>query len=189
MRIAFTGAHGTGKSTIVEPLARELDLVELSTPGRWLKQQGIGVNTEASVSSQAIGWFLQYGYEHSSRDWISSRCMLDVLAYAAVPAEGKELSVVDHHLLEQMTSATRSHLLSGAYDVLFYLPPRIPLVADDVRIDDQEFQSATDQFIYRKLTEWGVSFVEIDVTDASAGARIQEIVGRVRLSQLGGPAL
>lgn len=180
MRIAFTGAHGTGKSTIVEPLVRELGLVELPTPGRWLKQQGIGVNTEASVSSQAIGWFLQYGYEHSSNDWISSRCMLDVLAYAAIPAEGQELSLVDNHLLNQMTSATRSHLLSGPYDALFYLPPRIPLVADDVRIADQTFQSDTDRFIHDKLLEWNVSFEEIDVTDASANARIREIVGRLR---------
>ncbi len=179
MRIAFTGAHGTGKSTIVEPLARKLDLVELSTPGRWLKEQGIGVNTEASVSSQAIGWFLQYSYEHSSGDWISSRCMLDVLAYAAVPAERQELSLVDRHLLNQMTSATRSHLLSGTYDALFYLPPRIPLVADDVRIADQAFQSDTDRFIHDKLLEWNVPFEEIDVTDASAGTRIREIVGRL----------
>lgn len=180
MRIAFTGAHGTGKSTIVEPLARELDLVELPTPGRWLKQQGIGVNTEASVSSQAIGWFLQYGYEHSSGAWISSRCMLDVLAYAAVPTESQELSLVDWHLLDQMTSATRSHLLSGTYDALFYLPPRIPLVADGVRIADQAFQSDTDRFIHDKLLEWNVSFEEIDVTDASAGTRIREIVRRLR---------
>ena len=180
MRIAFTGAHGTGKSTIVEPLARELDLVELPTPGRWLKEQGIGVNTEASVSSQAIGWFLQYNYKHSSGDWISSRCMLDVLAYAAVPAQGRELSLIDRHLLNQMTSATRSHLLSGTYDSLFYLPPRIPLVADEVRIADQAFQSQTDRFIHGKLLEWNVPFEEIDVTDASAGTRIREIIGRLR---------
>lgn len=180
MRIAFTGAHGTGKSTIVGPLARELDLVELPTPGRWLKQQGIGVNTETSVSSQAIGWFLQYGYEHSSRDWISSRCMLDVLAYAGVPAETRELSLVDRHLLNQMTSATRSHLLSGTYDALFYLPPRIPLVADDIRIADQAFQSDTDRFIHDKLLQWNVPFEEIDVTDPRAGTRVREIVGRLR---------
>ena len=180
MRIAFTGTHGTGKSTIVGPLAGELDLVELPTPGRWLKQQGIGVNTETSVSSQAIGWFLQYGYEHSSGDWISSRCMLDVLAYAAVPAEARELSLVDRHLLDQMTSATRSHLLSGTYDALFYLPPRIPLIADDVRIADRNFQSNTDRFIHDKLLRWKVPFEEIDVTDAGAVTRVREIVGRLR---------
>ena len=175
MRIAFTGAHGTGKSTLVEPIARALELPELGTPGRWLKSHGIQVNKDAGVDTQAIGWFVQYRYEHEHESWISSRSMLDVLAYAAVPATERTLGEYERHLLEQMTLATRDHLLSGCYDLLIYTPPRIPLVADEVRIADQQFQTATDAFIAARLEEWSVPHHAIDVTDAGIADRIVEL--------------
>ena len=173
MRIAFTGAHGTGKSTLATPLARELDLPELGTPGRWLKARGIAVNKDAGVDTQAIAWFLQYQFEHEHDSWITSRSMLDILAYAAVPAAERDLTVVEQTLLDQMTLATRDHLLAGHYDLLIYTPPRIPLVADEVRIADDQFQADTDAFILARLTEWNTPHLLVDVTDPDAYATIQ----------------
>jgi hypothetical protein len=76
-------------------------------------------------------------------------------------------------LLDQL-GATTEALLPGRYDALFYLPPRIPLTADDVRVADEEFQRRTDEAIKSGLERWSVQHVEIDVTDEEAEARVLE---------------
>lgn len=178
-RIAFCGAHGTGKSTLLAPVAERLGLEELPTPGRWLAQHSIAVNMDATVETQAIGWFLQYQFEHSRRSWISSRSMLDVLAYAAVPAGSRELGDAEACLLEQMTEATRCHLADRPYDLLIYTPPRIPLVADEVRVADTEFQHQTDQYIGLQLRSWGVEHHEIDVTADDAVDQVMRLAAAI----------
>jgi nicotinamide riboside kinase len=167
MRIAFTGAQGTGKSTLAEVVGERHGLPILPTPGRTMKSRGLPINEHATVTSQTLAWLLQLELEASGPAWIAARTLVDVWAYGVLAAQRATPSDVESALLEQL-STTTERLLPTRYDVLFYLPPRIPLKADDARVDVQEFQRKTDLMIRSGLECWSVEYVEIDVTAPDA---------------------
>jgi hypothetical protein len=167
MRVAITGAHGVGKSTLAGRISHALDTPELPTPGRTLASEGLPINEEATVSSQAIAWLMQFRFERESPAWVSSRSLIDVWAYAAL-AGGRGVSgTVERALLRELEGATRI-ALGAAYDTLIYVPPMIALVSDGVRVSTSSFQAAVDTLIREALVGWGVAHERIDVTDARA---------------------
>jgi nicotinamide riboside kinase len=166
MRIAMTGAHGTGKSTLAQALGNELGLQLLPTPGRAMALRGLPINRAASVTSQAVAWLLQLRHEERSLDWVSARSLIDVLAYATLAAE-RGATALENELVEELTSTTRT-LLAKRYDLLVYLPPLLQLVADDVRDSDPDFQRAVDSEIRGLIDEWDVDHIQLDPRDPRA---------------------
>ncbi len=170
MRIAICGAHGTGKSTLADFLAEELGGHVLPTPGRLMAAQALPLNQEATVASQALAWLIQLRLETGTTPWISMRSLLDVWAYAMLAAERHYGDAVDRALSDELTAVTKA-LMPDRYDLLFYLPPRIPLVADNVRSADQGFQTAVDRKINTALNDWRIPHVELDVLAPNARSR------------------
>jgi hypothetical protein len=167
MRIAITGAHGVGKSTMARRLSDALGLPELATPGRNLAERGLPVNKAATVTSQLVAWLLQYRFEREQASWVASRSMIDIWAYTVLAAGRRDTDQVELALVDELARATRI-AINGAYDCLLYVPPAIPLVADSVRDDDVSFQCATDDAIRRTLEDWHVPHLRVDVRDATA---------------------
>ena len=127
------------------------------------------LNQSATIVSQCIAWFIQIRLEEETQRWVSMRSLVDIWAYGALAAEQTAPTVVEASLFENLTSATRA-VVADRYDLLFYLPPRIPLVADEVRSADPAFQDAVDAKIREQLATWALNYVEIDVTRADAVA-------------------
>jgi nicotinamide riboside kinase len=176
MRIAITGAHGVGKSTLAGKLCDALEFAELPTPGRTLASKGLPVNEEATVPSQLVAWLMQYRFEREGTAWVSSRSLIDVWAYTALAAARSALDPVEEALVDELARATQL-AVDGAYDELIYVAPRIPLVADDVRADDRNFQRSTDEAIRRALDDWQVPHTIVDVSDPAA---INALTSRLR---------
>jgi hypothetical protein len=181
MRIAITGAHGVGKSTLAGKLCAALDLSELPTPGRTLAGLGLPVNERATVPSQLVAWLLQYRLERERSAWVASRSLIDVWAYTALAAERAELDRIEEALVGELELATPL-AIADAYDELIYVAPKIPLVADDVRPDDVDFQRMTDEVIRRALHDWRIPHVHVDVTDSIA---IDLLISRFRAKAAG----
>jgi nicotinamide riboside kinase len=175
MRIALTGAHGVGKSTLVARLSRSLGLPELPTPGRTLVEQGLPINKAATVASQLVAWLLQYRFERERSAWVASRSLIDVWVYTAHAAARNDVEPVEQALARELALSTPL-AVSGAYDELIYLPPRIPLVPDEVRSGDESFQRSIDAGIREALTEWRIPHTELDVRDHDA---VEELVVRL----------
>ncbi|HUA12816.1 MAG TPA: AAA family ATPase [Solirubrobacteraceae bacterium] len=167
MRVALTGAHGVGKSTLAEELAGTLDVPVLPTPGRTLAARGLPINDQASVTSQTLAWLLQFAFERERNSWVAPRTLIDVWAYAVQAAERRELSALETALLEELHRATPLAALER-YDELLYIPPRIALQGDGVRPTDEEFQRSTDAAILTALSDWRVPHTVLDVTDRGA---------------------
>jgi hypothetical protein len=108
MRIALTGAHGVGKSTLADELAELLYVPVLPTPGRTLAARGLPVNEEATVTSQTLAWLLQYRFEREQRRWVAPRTLIDVWAYTVQAAARQQLTTVEGGLLEELRHATHS---------------------------------------------------------------------------------
>src|ERR1700677_2897910 len=175
VRIAITGAHGVGKSTLAAELAGALRLPELPTPGRTLAARGLPVNEAATVSSQIVAWLLQFRLEREQPAWVASRSLIDVWGYTVQAAARRKLDAVEAALFEELEQAMPL-ALTGAYDALIYVPPLIALKADDVRPAGQAFQNATDEAIIGALERWNVAHVRLDVRDRPA---VQALVDRL----------
>lgn len=106
MRVALTGAHGVGKSTLADELAAVLGLPVLSTPGRTLAGRGLPVNEEATVTSRTLAWLLQYRFEREQMAWVAPRSLIDVWAYALLAAARHEPTPLEHALLEELKGST-----------------------------------------------------------------------------------
>jgi hypothetical protein len=167
MRVAITGAHGVGKSTLAGRIADALGVPELTTPGRTLAGEGLPINEAATTTSQAVAWLMQLRFERESQAWVSSRSLIDVWAYTSL-AGGRGVSgPVEAALLRELERATPL-AVANAYDALVYVPPTIPLVADEVRGDDIAFQAAVDERIHEAIIRWHVPHEILDVNDAPA---------------------
>lgn len=173
MRIAITGAHGVGKSTLAARISDALGLPELPTPGRTLAARGLPVNETATVSSQLIAWLLQFRLERECANWVASRSLIDVWAYTVLAAARYEQDPVEAALLQELARVTPL-TLAGAYNALIYVPVGIALIADEVRSADAAFQRATDEAIRNALSEWSIPHVMIDVRDSDAVTLLAE---------------
>lgn len=167
MRIALTGAHGVGKSTLADELAVLLNVPILPTPGRTLTSRGLPVNEEATVTSQTLAWLLQYRFEREQSDWVAPRSLIDVWAYTVQAAERHEPTPTERALLEELKRSTPV-AVAERYDELVYISPRIALQADGVRPTDAGFQRSTDEAIGATLAEWRIPHTVLDVTDRRA---------------------
>lgn len=163
MRVALTGAHGVGKSTLADELAAVLVLPVLSTPGRTLAGRGLPVNEEATVTSQILAWLLQYRFEREQTSWVAPRSLIDVWAYALLAATRHEPTPLEHALLEELERSTPI-AVTERYDHIIYVPPRIALLADGVRPGGKEFQRSTDEAIVSALARWKIPHTVLDVT-------------------------
>jgi nicotinamide riboside kinase len=175
VRIAITGAHGVGKSTLAARLSTALGLPELPTPGRMLAAKGLPINDAATVTSQAVAWLLQYRLERERSKWVASRSLIDVWAYTSQAATRHQADPVELALMSELSHVTPL-AIRDAYDELIYVAPRIPLVADDARSADAAFQASIDEAIRGALSDWGVDHIELDVRDQAA---VEELVGRL----------
>jgi nicotinamide riboside kinase len=175
MRVAITGAHGVGKSTLADELSKVLGVPVLSTPGRTLARRGLPVNEDATIISQSVAWLLQYRFEREQPAWVAPRSLLDVWAYTVQAARRGTPAPVETALVEELE---RSTLVAVAerYDHLIYIPPRIGLQADDVRPSGVEFQRSTDEAIGSALARWQIPHTSLDVRDRGA---VQALINRI----------
>lgn len=162
VKLALSGAHGVGKSTLARRFADELQLAVLPTPGRWMAKQGLPINQEASVASQTLAWLLQQQFEGDHTSWVASRSLVDIWAYTALAAE-RDTSPLAQSTFATLTTVTQ-RILVGRYTALLYLPPRVPLRPDEIRPADVHFQARIDELIRGALDRWQLPHLEIDAT-------------------------
>lgn len=134
MRIAFTGSHSTGKSTLL------LECLDIALMGDSIPifdgivRQWDGIKKLSPRGQQRLidYWYVWNHYKTSS--FISSRTIFDTWAYA-------QLSVhADFHL--NLFHWAVKHIW---YDYLFYLPVEFELEEDGVRPEGREFQLQHDR--------------------------------------------
>ena len=172
-KIAFTGAHGVGKTTLTDVLVKQLSMEglrvakTLEVPRLICDRAGDptffrrGNNTPLRQILILLG---QVDIESRSRDLqpdllICDRTLLDHWAYTKV-LFGDELQregILD--LYEQLIA---EYCLT--YDRIFYLPIEFPPVDDGTRESDSDFQHAIDATIVEALRVHELPFMPITGT-------------------------
>jgi predicted ATPase len=170
MRIAFTGSHRTGKTTLLEAVADELPAyATVDEPYRVLEDDGHELSDPPTADDYEQQ--LRCSFEllaDDARDVLFDRCPIDFLAYAQ--AIGEPLDVDNDELRDAMTSLDLLVLVS------IEDPDRITLP----RFEDRRLREDVDTALRRLLLDenraYGVRVLEVH---GSIASRVAQVLGAV----------
>ncbi|MEW8957807.1 MAG: ATP-binding protein [Moorella sp. (in: firmicutes)] len=148
MRIAISGAHGVGKSTLAIVLATELQLPRIEEVARTVAEKMGFMNTGEIVAANVIdkqrfqntvlSCQLNTEFRYGARGFVSDRSVLDIAAYMAwykLP-EAREVK-------KNAIEYARNN-----YDLIFYIPlDERPAEDDGFRLADRKSQEQIDKLI------------------------------------------
>lgn len=144
MKIGICGAQGTGKTTLLNNIIRDLPELEnkenYSVAGK-LKQAGIF----RQIPTTLLQFMLmeRHRYLLSLEDsLVTDRTVVDSFAYAVF--ERKINAIEENHLKFLMEEVEN---LLPLYDVIFYLPIEFKIENNGIRSTDYEFQKEIDSYI------------------------------------------
>jgi len=167
MKIAFTGSHGTGKTTLLndaKPILVPRGLSYVTEVARHIIQRGYPLNMDANVDSYIHYINDQLNAEKAMSDssiFISDRTLLDPLAYALVNRELPRPYIPDY-FIDMMENVWL--LEKERYDTYVYFPVEFPMQIDNVRPDDEEYRRIIGEKIIELLDKHRVTYVVVSGT-------------------------
>lgn len=141
MKIAFSGAQSTGKSTLIKYLKEhnifkpEVKFIDSVT--REIQKKGFKINENSGDDTQNAMIDAHETLLHANvlGDTVWDRCIVDVCAYTwYLYGEGRVSSLTCGRALSSILSNFRK------YDLIFYIPPEFDIVQDGVRSDSVTFR-------------------------------------------------
>ncbi|HET7603248.1 MAG TPA: ATP-binding protein [Gemmatimonadales bacterium] len=176
MRIAVSGSHATGKSTLIDELARRLPSFErVDEPYHQLMEEGHAFADPLGADDYEL-MFQRSVTDIGSRDSghvLFDRCPADFLAYL-VASHG------DRSALGQLAATAASAL--SRLDLIVYLPIEAPDRINDAGIALPKLRRRVDELLREMLVEdawgFGVRAIEVRGTLDARIARVRQAVMR-----------
>lgn len=147
-KIAFTGTHSTGKSTLVKYLVefKELKGYKFVTDvSRKLSNEGIQLNEQTNFKGQ-LNFFGNRAKELLNENFICDRSVYDVLAYSLA---SKHITPKQKKLLTKIFESVYEE-----YDLIFYIPIEFAMEKDGVRSEDEKYREEIRNIIEALLTKY-----------------------------------
>ncbi len=180
MKIAFTGTHSTGKTTLLNELRKEekfKDYKFFTNVTRDISAMGLPINENGTFNTQktimnqiAVNTLL-------NKDFIADRSVIDVLAYSMYHYQNdEEFTYENVELLEDIYNK-----VINEYDYLIYLKPHIKLEDDGARSMDLEYQKTIDEnikFLLDKIRKYDRRIKIIEVS-GTVEERLNQIIQRI----------
>jgi len=157
MKIVVAATHSTGKTTFCKKIAKRKGynyIHDIVREEAVKKGFAINENTPPEVQDWLITrqWELE---KTTPEPWIADKCLFDYLVYG-------DLVLKDEGIDKLMKEIIRYFVDKNAkYDIVFYMPPEIPLEEDGVRSIDPEFQRKVDAHYREVLDERGIKYITI----------------------------
>jgi len=170
MKIAISGAHSQGKTTLIEALQKlEMfkDYIVRTSFTRKLQSEGIPINTSGTTVTQLYVMAEHYSRLHLGENLLLDRSALDGIAYTkAVLLSDSYQGECSENYVWSLQRLYEDMIFK--YDVIFYVKPELPLLEDGIRATDQKFFDVVVKY-----------FNELIVTAKSNGVKIVEISGSI----------
>jgi len=133
MKIAISGAHSQGKTTLVNALQDSgllSDYMFKTSLTRGMQEAGYNINEDGDETTQLAIMVKHFQRLSEKGNIIYDRCALDGYAYSRVlPIRLKVLDIIRDLFL----------LMSRNYDIIFYVEPELPLIEDGQRTTKKDF--------------------------------------------------
>ena len=146
MKICISGAHSTGKTTIINALKEHeafKNFVFKTGLTRDLQKAGLNINEAGNDVTQLFVMAKHYEYSKIEGDVVLDRCALDGFAYSSIILKDFE----DRAFLD--TLGTIGRRCFHNYDYIFYVRPELKLEDDGVRtVDPVFFENIKQSFNY-----------------------------------------
>jgi len=177
MKVAITGTHSTGKTTLAHACSESLgldfvrgdtikDTVEKLFPGKKVDK----LSAEELWTLERVGLTNRIDAEQQYREFVSDGCTINSVAYALMGC-GDVIKRRDGFDEFERIALTNAQL----YTHLIYLPPEISLEDDGFRPMSNEFRHGVDEKIHTLLQ--GFPFYAITGTVDRRVEQIRRIVG------------
>lgn len=175
-RIVIVGSFSTGKTTLAELVARKLDLPLLPEVAREIAAMGFELDKDATAETETLIFLKQYNNELSFGEFVSDRSLIDAIAYAGWVLDNQPRRR-ENALWEECERLAERHLRT-TYSHVFYLPIEFPIVPDDLRPMDPEFQKDIDQRIVKLMEAHDVGYETITGPVEERMSQIEDILRR-----------
>lgn len=175
MRIAFLGAQGTGKSSLVNEM---------------LKMDEFKNHTQYVNTQRILNGYLGETFPHSSKT--NDLSQISITSNLVVQLLNNENLICDRSLLDTFTYATLSQNVLNAesientfnkavelYDVIFYTPHEFKIISDGFRETDEKYVELVDKTIKNYIEKYKDK-VKIVTVSGSVNKRLDKIVETVK---------
>lgn len=174
MKLIYTGAQGTGKSTMLRLTPIDNKITEVV---RQMAKQGVKINRDGDEESQKSIFNAYMGLLNQDGEWVSDRGLTDVLAYTMylyANNPGLDLGDIMAEQLRELRNYNREH-----QDVIYvYFPIEFPVVGDGVRDTDEVYRSTIDRYIKDLLIMSNAHFITITGDVKNREETIRNLLGR-----------
>ncbi len=174
MKIAFTGAQSTGKTTLLKELKRDpklslkYDFRDEIT--RRMQKKGLSINEGGSDITQLL--IMNSHIKNSLIDnVIMDRCVLDGLVYTDwMHRKGK----VQQWVIEYADNVFK--MLIDRYDHIFYLTPEFDIEDDGVRSTDIDFRNEIVKLFEKYINAMNIPVIKLTGTVEQRLNKIKETI-------------
>ena len=174
MKIAFTGAQSTGKTTLLKELKRDPELFlkydfrdEIT---RRMQKQGLLINEGGTDMTQLL--IMNSHIKNSLIDnVIMDRCALDGVVYTDwMGRNGK----VQQWVLEYADNVFK--MLIHRYDYIFYLAPEFSIEDDGIRSIDINFQNEIVDIFEKYINAYKIPVIRLTGTVEQRLIKVKETI-------------
>lgn len=146
MKIAIVGAHGVGKTTLSEKLAKYLNLPTIHDVAIEALDKGFEINENTPPETQFWLFARQLEEERLTKAFVADKCLMDYTVYADIIFDDDRLKSLLAEMIEK----------NAKYDYVFYLPIEFPIEDNGIRSTDVEFQKRVDERYRDLLNSWNI---------------------------------
>lgn len=177
MRIAISGTHSTGKSTLLEELKKHPLIIqnEFQFAGgitRSIGAKGVKINEEGGDTTQLLA-IAKHIENYTLQPSILDRCALDCYCYTIYLYEKGQIKDETLEIVQTMFKKLK-------YDIIFYLKPEFGIVSDGVRSENNEFQTRVREIFDSVLLSYKVPHITLT---GSVAQRLSTMIDAIKQFQ------
>lgn len=172
MKVLFTGAQGTGKTSVMEALPASWPKIKGVTR-KTIAENNLTINQDSTDRSQTAIFDAYRDALSVDKDFISERSLFDVLAFTQYQFC---LGKVSQKVFLDQLAQTKKFVKDNPDALYIYFPIEFAPQEDGQRSTDSEYQQAIDALIRWILGTFPVKYVKITGSVEERCRQIRSIV-------------